>query len=172
MVAFAESVDFFVDLSTVVVSFLTSTSNGELHTTWMPCTNTGNLAQTLVRLPGQFLRVPTAGHTLESTTFSYTYNVDHLVLVKNLLDCNWLFKVLPGEVDFLRDSATIELDFHDVGLLLALLHQAGLRVDKNSDNRAVLLDMSKVLVNILSSDWVLPLLRVLGECLLLRSVPL
>lgn len=58
-----------------------------------------------------------------------------------------------------------------MSLLLALLHQAGLSVNQNSDNGAVLLDMGQVFLDILPTHWVLPFLGVLGECLLLRSVP-
>lgn len=58
-----------------------------------------------------------------------------------------------------------------MSLLLAFLHQAGLSVNENSDNSTVLLDMGEVLINVLSSNWILPFLGVLSEGLLLRSVP-
>ena len=52
-------VDLFIDLGTVMVSLLTSTSNRELDTTRMPSTDTSDLAETFVRLARQFLGVPT-----------------------------------------------------------------------------------------------------------------
>ena len=51
-------VDLLVDLCTMMVSLLTSTSNGELDSGRMPCTNTSDLSETLVCLTWQFLTVP------------------------------------------------------------------------------------------------------------------
>ena len=51
-------VDLLVDLRTVMVALLTSTSNSVLDTGRMPGSDTSNLAQTLVSLARQLLRVP------------------------------------------------------------------------------------------------------------------
>lgn len=61
--ALADSVDLLVHFSTVVITLLTSTSNSEGHTARMPGTDTGHLSQTLMCLPGKFLRVPTGSYT-------------------------------------------------------------------------------------------------------------
>ena len=55
-------IDLLVDLGTVMVSLLTGTSDGELDSGRMPCSNTGNLSKTLVCLTGQFLTVPSGGY--------------------------------------------------------------------------------------------------------------
>ena len=56
-------IDLLVDLGTAMVSLLTGTSDGELDSGRMPCSNTGNLSKTLVSLTGQFLTVPSGGYT-------------------------------------------------------------------------------------------------------------
>ena len=60
-------VDLLVDLGTMMVTLLTSTSNSELDTGWMPGSYTSNLAETLVRLAGQFLSVPTGSYTYKTS---------------------------------------------------------------------------------------------------------
>ena len=58
MESITDVIDLLVDLGTVMVSLLTGTSDGELDSGRMPCSNTGNLSKTLVCLTGQFLTVP------------------------------------------------------------------------------------------------------------------
>lgn len=70
--------------------------------------------------------MPTASDTLESLTLGDGNTIDHLVLGKYLIYWNGLFQVFLDPVDLVLDSATIELNFHDVGFLLALLDQADL----------------------------------------------
>ena len=58
MESITDVIDLLVDLGTVMVSLLTGTSDGELDSGRMPCSNTGNLSKTLVCLTWQFLTVP------------------------------------------------------------------------------------------------------------------
>lgn len=121
-----DAVDLLVDLSTMMVTLLTSTSNSKGHTTWMPSTDTGDLTQTLVRLAWQLLCVPTASDTLETFSLGNANNVDHLVLTENLVDWNRLLQVLLDPLYLIFDGSTVQLDFQDVSLLLALLDQTNL----------------------------------------------
>ena len=63
----SHSVDLLVDLRAVVVTLLTGTRDGEADSRRMPRSDTRNLAQTLVRLPGKLLRVPPGRHTYKQT---------------------------------------------------------------------------------------------------------
>ena len=120
------AVNFLVDFGTVMVTFLTGASDGEGNTRWMPRTNTSDLAETLVRLAGQFLCVPTAGDTLETFTLGDGNAIDHFILGEDVRDWNSLFQVFLDPLDFVFDGSTIELDLHDVRLLLTLLDQTDL----------------------------------------------
>lgn len=136
----------------------------------MPSTNASNLAQTLVGLAGQAAGTPTSGNTLEALTLGDGDDVNHFVLLEDGVDGNLLFKVLLGEGNLVGDGTTVDLDFHDVSLLLAELELSDLGVGNDTDNGAVLADAVQLASN--SVGLVLgDLLGVLGEGLLLGAVP-
>jgi len=56
---FTHSVDFLVNLCTMVVTFLTSPGHSILDPAWMPSSDTSHLPQALVSFAGQFLCMPT-----------------------------------------------------------------------------------------------------------------
>jgi len=167
----ANTVDLLVHFRSVVISLLTGTSNGKLHTTRMPCTNASDLSQTLVGLSGQLLGVPTAGHSLKSFALGDSNAVNHLVFSKDRADWHGLLEVLAGPFDLLGNSSSVQLDFHDVRLLLTLTQQLHLSVCENANHGAVLLHPGKVLLNVFLAGGISPLLGVLGESLLVGLVP-
>lgn len=126
MDASSDAVDLLVDLGTVMVTLLTGTCNGEGDARWMPSADTSDLAETLVRLAWQFLCVPTAGDALETLSLGDGNAVNHLVLSEDVRDWDGLLQVLLHPLDLVFDGAAVQLDLHDVGLLLALLDQADL----------------------------------------------
>ena len=81
------------------------------------CKNT-HLPQTLVSLPGQLLGTPPGGDALETVALGDANNVNHLVLGEHSGDGNLLLEMVPGEVNLVRHGATVELNLHDVRLLL------------------------------------------------------
>jgi len=168
----ADSVDLLVDLSSVMVSLLARSSNGERDSGWMPGTNTGDLSETLVSLSGKLLCVPSAGDTVVTSTLGDTDNVDHLGLGEDSVDGDLLFEVAGGPVDLLGDVfTTIDLDFDDVSLLLSKRKTLHLGVADSSNGLGVLLDHSDVSVDGLLAILRLPSLGSLGEGLLLGAVP-
>lgn len=155
---------------TVVVTHLTSTGNSPLDVVRVPGTDTSDLTQTLVSLTGKLLGAPTAGDTLETVTLGDGDDIDHLVLLEDAVDLNGLLEQVAGEVNLVGNGATVDLDLHQVGLLLLESSLADLGVGEDTDDSAVLLDAlelagdgSTVLLGVL--------LGVLGESLLLALVP-
>jgi len=171
MESITDIVHLLVDLSTVMVALLTSTSHGVLDTARMPGSDTSDLTKTFVRLPGQLLGVPTRSDTLEAFSLGDTNNVDHFILSKDLLDGDLLFEVLSGKVNLVSDGSTVQLDFHNMSLLLATFQKGLLGMADHTDNLAVLLDLAKVLFDLLLSDLILPLKAGFGKGLLFRFTP-
>lgn len=120
------TVDLLVGHGTMMVTLLSSTCNGERDTTWMPSTDTSDFTQTLVCFAWQFLCVPTGCNTLETFTLGDSNGIDHFILGKDLAHWHWLFQMFANPVDFVFDASTVQLDFHNMCLLLALLDQTDL----------------------------------------------
>lgn len=139
VLALADTVDLVVDRGTVVVTHLTSTSNGPLNVRWMPCTDTSHLSETLVCLSGELLGTPSAGNALETVTLGDSDRIDHLVLLEDCVDLNWLLEQSVAELDLVCDASTVDLDFHQVCLLLLERSRADLGMCKDADDCAVLL---------------------------------
>merc|ERR1719330_527370 len=137
----------------------------------MPGSNTSDLPQTLVGLTGQLLGVPSAGHALEPVALSHADDVHHLVLSEHGTNRDLLLEVVPGEVDLIGDGSSIELDLHDVSLLLSAPQDLHLSVDEDTDDSAVLLHLGKVLLDLLLAEIISPLGAGLGEGLLLGLGP-
>jgi hypothetical protein len=169
VVTLSDAVDLVVDGSTVVVTVLTGTGNGPLDVVRVPRSDTGNLAQTLVGLARQLLGSPTGSNTLVSLTLGDGDDVDNLVLLEDGVDRDGLLEQVAGELDLLLDGSTVDLDLHQVGLLLLERGLADLGVGEDADDSAVLVDAGKLVGDVLSTVGVL--LGVLGEGLLLRLVP-
>jgi len=168
----SDSIDLLVDLSSVMVTLLTRSSNGEGDSGWMPGTNTGDLSETLVSLSGELLGVPSAGDTVVTSTLGDTDNVDHFSLVEDGVDGDLLFEVVGSPVDLLGDVvSTVDLDFDDVSLLLSKRKTLHLGVADGSDGLGVLFDHSDVSLDGLLAILRLPSLGSLGEGLLLGVVP-
>merc|ERR1712032_122859 len=170
LVTLPDSVDLLVDLSSVVVALLTSSGHSVLDPAGMPSSNTSDLPQTLVSLSGQLLSVPPGGDALKTVALGHTNHVNHLVLGEHCGDGNLLLEMVPGEVNLVRDGATVELNLHDVRLLLPPSKDLHLSVDNDSDHGTVLLHLSEVLLNLLLTEVIGPLSAGLGEGFLLVNL--
>ena len=136
----------------------------------MPRSDTSDLAETLVRLARKLLGAPPVRDTLETVTLRHRNDIDDLVLLEDGADWYGLLEQTLRELDLVGDRATVDLDLHEVRLLLAETGLADLGVRKDTNDRAVLADALEFAGNALAT--VLGrLLGVPGESLLLRAVP-
>merc|ERR1719331_906655 len=87
----------------------------------MPSTNTGNLSETSMSLSWKSVDTESGNNTCSSTTFSNGNGINHFVLLEDLTDFDILLKVILAPLDLLFNSSTIDLDLHDVSLLLSVV---------------------------------------------------
>jgi len=171
VVAATDSVDLLVDLSPVMEPVLTSAGNRPLDSTRMPGSDTSNLSKTLVSLSRKTSRTPTSGDALETLTLRDTDDVDHLVLLEDGRDGDRLLEQTNSEGDFLGDGSSIDLDFHEMGLLLPQLQFADLGVDQQADDCALATDAIEFLVDGVPLLLGSVVLGVFAESQLLGRVP-
>jgi len=169
--AFADSVDLFVDIGSVEVTSLTSSGNSVLDSARMPSTDTSDLSQSLVGLTRKSGNSPTFDDTLETVTFGDSDDIDHFVLVENSVDIDGFLEKVFGEVDLLGDGTTVNLDLHQVSLLLSVSELSDLGVGQDSNDGAVLLDLSEIGIDGLVLVLGKVLESVFGKGLLLGLVP-
>jgi hypothetical protein len=136
----------------------------------MPGTDTSDLAETLVGLARKLLGTPTVGDTLKSVTLGHSDDVNILILLEDRGNLDGLLEELVAEVNLVRDRATVELDLHEVSLLLGETGLADLSVGEDTDDSAVLADALELASNRLATILSV-LLGVAGEGLLLGAVP-
>jgi len=168
-IASTQSVDLFVDLNSVVVTFLTASGNGVGNSGWMPSTNTSDLSETSVCFSGKFLGTPSAGYTLSSVTLSDTNAIGVVVVGEDFVDWDLLFEETLGEVDLGGGVATVDLELDDVSFLLLEWDELHLGVGDESDDLAVLFDL--VQTGLLARFSFGPFLLVLSESQFLGFSP-
>jgi hypothetical protein len=170
IVTLTDTVDLVVDGGTVVVTHLTGTGNSPLDVGRMPGSDTGDLTETLVCLTRKLLGAPSGGNTAVSVTLGDGNDVDHLVVLEDGADVDWLLEKTVTVGDLVGDATTVDLDLHKVGLLLLERGLGDLGVGKDANDGAVLLHALELLGNGRAAALGV-LLGVLGEGLLLALVP-
>jgi len=132
-----------------VVRTLTGTSNTEHDLARVPRADTSNFSQTLVGLAGKLLNAPSVGDTFETMAFGNTDNIDDLVLLEDSGNRDLLLEHAVGKRDLVRDAAAVDLDLHQVRLLLLKTGLADLGVGQDTDDSAVTTDAFKFALNAL-----------------------
>ena len=122
-----------------------------------------------MRLTWQTCYPPTSYNTFETVTFVQGSSVDKLILLEYGRQWNVLLEQTSGEVNFVGNRATVDLDLHQVSFLLAKFNLLNLCVCKNANNSAMVLDALNFTFSVLG--LLCSFLCVLGECLLLAFPP-
>jgi len=166
------SIDLLVHVCSRVVAKLTASSDSPLDGRRMPGSDTGDLSETSMRFSvqsGDAESLDDTGHTL---TLGNTDGINALRLLEDLTDANLLFELVLGEVNLLGNGTTVNLDLHDVSLVLTEGKLADLSGADDTDDGSVLLDSVEVSgIMILGVRVLILLLDVLGESLLLGIHP-
>lgn len=163
------AIDLLVHLRAAMETVLTGAGNGESNAGRMPGTNTSDLTETLVGLARKLASAPAGSDTLESVTLGNTNDVNVLVLLEDGADGDLLLKVAVGPVDLVGNGTTVQLDFHNVGLLLTNAQLTHLSVSNDADDGGVLAELLKSSLNVRSA--ILVFKGVLGKGVLLAAVP-
>jgi len=165
----SNSHNLVVDLRSVVISVLSSSSNSEGNSRWMPCSDACNLSKSLVSLSWKSSCSPSRRNSFESVSLGNSDRVDNFGIFENSVYGNEFLEKSNSEVNLLFDGSSVNLDFHDVSLLVDDSDLLDLSVGDNSNNGGVLLELSDFG---LEERLVFQMsLRVLGEGLLLRLIP-
>ena len=140
----ANTVNLVVDRSTMMITILTSTSNSPLDVGRMPGTNTSDLSETLVCLSWKLLGSPSACNTGETVTLGDSDNINNLILLEDRVDANWLLEETVSEGNLVSNATSVDLNLHQMSLLLLERGEADLSVGEDTDDGAVLLDALKL----------------------------
>lgn len=154
-----------------MISILAGTTNGPLNVRWMPCSNARYLAKTFVGLSREFLCSPSTCNTLETMTFGDSNTINHLIFLKYWTDIDRFFKKTFAKIHFVRHTATIDLNLHQMSFLLLQRCLAYLCMSKDTDDSAVLLNTFEFAVDGLT--WIFRmLLGIFSESLLFWFIPI
>ena len=123
---------------------MASTGDGEHDLGRMPGTDTGDLSETLVGFPWELLSSPAMSNALETVSLGNSNNIDVFVLFEDGGDVYGFLEEIMSVVDLVSDGSTVQLDLHEMSLLLAQASLADLSVGKNADNSAVFADALKL----------------------------
>ena len=138
----------------------------------MPGSNTGDLTETSMRLTDESRDTESLDDTSHTLTAGNTDSVNALGHLEDFADANLLFELGVGPVDLLGNGTTVNLDLHDVSLVLAEGELADLSGAKDANNSSVLLDSVEITGEVSLGRLVLVLaVNILGEGLLLGVHP-
>ena len=165
------SVDLLVDVSSMEITKITSSGNSPLDCRWMPGTDTSDLSETSSSLSWKSGDTESLDDTLSSLTSGNGDSIDHFIVLENLTDGDFSLELGDSPVNLSVNVSTVNLDFHEVGLLSSKLAFLDLSGNKDSDDGAVLSDSLDISVHVfLGVLWLGIFLSVVLESVFLGNV--
>jgi len=166
VISLSDSVDFTVDVGTMMVSQLSFTWDVEGDLSWMPRSDTSDLSATTMSFTLEHLYSPSLNNTLTSLTFGYSNGINKLVWLEDVSNVDFLFKLREGPIDFGVYFTSVYLDFHNVCFLESKFEEFSLGMGEDTYNTAVFLYAVESLIDVARKFSL-----VLGESLILGSYP-
>jgi len=155
-----------------MVAALTTSGNRPLDGSGMPSSDTSDLAETSVRLAVESLDTESLDDTLHALTSGNTAEINALVHVEHITDGDFLLEETLSVGNLVSGGSTVNLDLHNVSLVLSELELSNLGGSESTDNSAVLGDAVEVTLDgLLGVLGLLIAVVVLGESLLLGVHP-
>lgn len=143
--------DLLVRICAVEVTHLTGAGDRVLDVGGVPCANAGDLAVSAAGLARETGDTPAGNDALETTTACDGDGVDLASDGEDVLDGDGLLHESVCVIDLLGDILpAVDLDLHDVGLLLLQRSQRRLRVGDDTDDVCVLLEAPELLLYVLA----------------------
>ena len=118
LTSLADLVHLLVDFRTVMVTVLTRTGNRVGNTRRVPRTDATNLTQTSVGLARKSGDAPTGDDAFVTLTLRDADEINHFVLLEHGVDRHSLFEESVAKVNLGGDVTTVNLNLHNVSLLL------------------------------------------------------
>jgi len=109
-----------------VITELTGASDRPLDGGRVPSTDTTNLTETSVSLSAKFLATESLDETTVTLSLGDTDDIDALRMLKDFSDADFLLELRLAPVNFLGNGTSVDLDLHDVCLVLAEVELADL----------------------------------------------
>lgn len=108
-----DSVDLLVDLGSVVVTEVTSSGDSPLDCGWMPGTDTSDLSVTSSSLSWELGNTESLDASLSSLTSGNGDGINHLVVLEDFSDGDFVFELANSEVDLGGDITTVNSNIQD-----------------------------------------------------------
>jgi hypothetical protein len=113
----------------------------------MPGSDTSDFSVTSMGFLLEMFNSESFDDSLESFTFGNSENIAIFVLFENRVNSDFFFEKSIGEVDFLGNASSVNLDFNNVILLLSKVEKFHLSGGNDSNDSAVFLDSVKRNIN-------------------------
>jgi len=119
IITFTKSINFLVNFSSMMVTKLTGSSNSESNSGWMPSSNTSYSSITSMCFFLLMFDTESLDNTLNSVTSGNSKSINHFIFLEDLINSVLFFKHSISKVNFISNTSTINLNFHNMIFFLS-----------------------------------------------------